>query len=73
MLAIGRADYGDISSLIPEDDKVELIGASGDHTIIDIEDCDSSYKIGDVLRFKIKYPAILNLSSSENVDIFFIN
>lgn len=73
LLAIGRADYGDISSLIPEDDKVELIGASGDHTIIDIEDCDSSYEIGDILRFKIKYSAILNLSSSENVDIFFIN
>lgn len=69
LLAIGRADYGDIADLIPEIEGVEVIGASGDHTIIDIEDAKQEIKIGDILRFKLKYSAILRLSGSENVKV----
>lgn len=67
LIAVGKADYGDISSLVPTDDKIKLIGASGDHTILDIEDCDCDYKVSDIVRFNLKYPAILNLSSCESV------
>lgn len=71
LLAVGRADYGDPSSLIPIDTSVKLIGASGDHTIIDLEDCQGKYGIGDIIRFNLRYSAILYLSSSENVNIDF--
>ena len=68
LIAVGRADYGDISSLIPIDENIKVIGASGDHTILDIEDSKNNYNIGDIIKFELKYSAILNLSSSENVE-----
>lgn len=67
LLAMGRADYGDIDNLIPDRKGVELVGASGDHTIIDVEDIDGNIKIGDIVTFRLKYDALLNLSASENV------
>jgi predicted amino acid racemase len=67
LIAAGRADYGDTSDLIPQDEGVSILGASGDHTILDVEDFHGDLKPGDILTFKIKYSAILYLSGSENV------
>ena len=69
ILAIGRADYGDIDDLIPQTEGAEVTMASGDHTIVDIEDCKEQIRVGDVMRFKLKYSAILRLTASENVTI----
>jgi predicted amino acid racemase len=70
LLAIGRADYGDIGDLVPQLPGAEVIGASGDHTILDIEDCDEHLRPGDVVKFKLRYSAILYLTASENVTIY---
>lgn len=70
LLAIGRADYGDIDDIVPMLEGAEVIGASGDHTILDIEDCKERLKVGDVVTFKLKYSGLLNLTSSENVTIY---
>lgn len=67
LVAIGRADYGDITDLVPTVDDIEVIGASGDHTILDIEDVKEPIKVGDIIRFKLKYSAILRITGSENV------
>lgn len=67
LLAIGRADYGDIEALIPMLDGAEVTMASGDHTILDIHDTGVDLKTGDKVKFKLKYPAILRLTTSENV------
>lgn len=69
ILAIGRADYGDIDDLVPQLEGAEVTMASGDHTILDIEDCSEPLKVGDIVRFKLKYSAILRLTASENVTI----
>ncbi|MBE6040398.1 MAG: alanine/ornithine racemase family PLP-dependent enzyme [Clostridiales bacterium] len=69
ILAIGRADYGDIDDLIPQLEGSEVTMASGDHTILDIEDCKEILRVGDIVRFKLKYSAILRLTASENVTI----
>ena len=70
LLAIGGADYGDIGDIVPMLSGAEVIGASGDHTILDIEDCETRLRVGDVVKFKLKYTAILRLTSSENVTIY---
>lgn len=70
ILAIGRADYGDIGDILPQLEGVEVIGASGDHTILDVEDCKENIRPGDIVRFKLKYSAILYLTGSENVKIY---
>lgn len=67
LLAIGRADYGDIEALVPMLGGAEVTMASGDHTVMDIEDCNADLKVGDKVKFKLKYSAILRLTTSENV------
>jgi predicted amino acid racemase len=47
--------------------------ASGDHTILDIEDCKEQLRVGDIVRFKVKYSALLRLTTSENITIEEIN
>lgn len=70
LLAIGRADYGDPGDLVPLIPGAEVLGASGDHTILDIEDCTENLRPGDVVRFKLRYSAIMYLTASENVTIY---
>lgn len=67
LVAIGRADYGEITDLVPTIEGMEVIGASGDHTILDIEDVKEPIEVGDIIRFKLKYSAILRITGSENV------
>ncbi len=70
LLAIGGADFGDTDNLVPMLEGTELLGCSGDHTILDIENCREMIKVGDVVRFKLRYTAILHLTKSENVTIY---
>ena len=67
LLAIGGADFGTSDDLVPMLEGAEILGCSGDHTILDIEDCKENLKVGDVVRFKLRYTAMLHLTSSENV------
>ncbi len=67
ILAIGRQDIGS-NSIEPVDEKIEVIGASSDHLIIDITDCNISYKVGDEITFNIGYGALLSLMTSEYVN-----
>ena len=69
LLAVGKADYGDIDSIIPKLKGAEVTMASSDHTILDVEDCAEELKVGDTVKFKLKYSAILRLTSSENINI----
>lgn len=66
ILAVGRQDIGanDIKAL---DEKIDFIGASSDHLIIDITHCDQEYKVGDEIRFNMGYGALLSLMTSEYV------
>lgn len=70
LLAIGGADFGDADNIVPLLEGAEVLGCSGDHTILDIEDCDQIIKVGDVVRFKLRYTAILHLTMRENVTIY---
>ncbi len=69
ILAVGRADYGDIDDIVPVLEGAEVMMASGDHTILDIEDCREQLHVGDVVRFKVKYSALMRLTTSENITI----
>ena len=69
ILAVGRADYGDIDDIVPQLEGAEVTMASGDHTILDVEDCKEQLRVGDVVKFKLKYSAILRLTTSENITI----
>lgn len=67
IVAIGRQDV-DHTALIPENKGVEILGASSDHMILNVTQSPNSYKVGDVVRFKMEYGAMLKLFTSEYVD-----
>jgi len=72
ILAIGEQDINP-GGLIPFDEKIQVLHASSDHTIIDITDCDINYKIGDILKFKLSYSSLLKSTTSEYVEKEIIN
>ena len=65
ILAIGRQDV-DADGLRPLDEKIEIIGASSDHLIVDLTK-SSGYNVGDVLDFIPAYGALLRLCTSKYV------
>ena len=66
ILGIGRQDIK-IGSFYPVDEKIKIIGASSDHTIIDVTHCEKKYKVGDLIEFKINYESLLSLCTSKYV------
>ena len=72
LLAVGKVDYGDPCELIPMEEGIEVLGASSDHTIIDVEDAERDYKVGDTMTFDICYATIVYLTNCRNVRIEFV-
>ena len=62
LLAFGRQDVP-YENICPTDDRIEILGQTSDHTVIDIEECDG-YKVGDVISFEIDYTALLAICNS---------
>lgn len=66
ILAIGRQDVY-VDSLEPLDEGVRIITASSDHMLVDLEDCSDKPRVGDILKFRPRYPAMLSLTTSPYV------
>lgn len=73
LLGIGKVDYGDPFELIPLDEGIEILGASSDHTIIDVEDSSKKLELGDILKFKVCYAVMVYVTNCRNVKIVFID
>lgn len=59
ILAIGAFDLGAPEKLVPSDRDIKILGSSSDHTIIDIHDCKTPYKLGDIVSFTLCYQNML--------------
>jgi len=59
ILAIGNADLGDCTKLYPVDREIEILGASSDHLLIDIENCKTNYTVGNKIKFQMHYQNVL--------------
>lgn len=66
ILNIGREDVSP-EHLVPMDSQVELIGASSDHLILDIEAVTPPLSVGETVSFYMSYPALLAAMTSEYV------
>ena len=72
LVAMGRVDYGNCFDLVPRMEGIEVIGASSDHTILDVEAVKDKVHVGDVLEFGIKaYGPMAYLTSSDGVHMVF--
>lgn len=72
LIALGKVDYGAPEDLVPMEKGVEVLGASSDHTILDIEDAERNFKVGDIVEFCISYSNIVYVTNSANVEKVFI-
>lgn len=67
IIAVGRQDV-DPDALHPIDSKIDILGASSDHLILDISKSDMKYKVGDIVNFKLSYSSLLRATTSGYVD-----
>ncbi|PWN05251.1 alanine racemase [Rhodohalobacter mucosus] len=54
--------------LIPVDENIKIQDASSDMLILDVGTNENDYKVGDMIRFKLKYMGALGLMSSDYIE-----
>ena len=73
ILALGRADVGELESLIPREPGLTVIGGSSDHCIVDVEDCPRRWQVGDIVEFSLCYSHMLYATARSDMRIIFKN
>ena len=73
ILALGRADVGELESLIPREPGLTVIGGSSDHCIVDVEDCPRRLQVGDIVEFSLCYSHMLYATARSDMRIIFNN
>ena len=69
IVAVGRVDCGNCFDLTPRMAGVEILGASSDHMILDVEEAAQPVKVGDVLEFDVNYASLVNLTNTPGVEL----
>lgn len=67
IVALGEYDMGNYEKLLPKDIAIKVLGASSDHTILDIEDSKTQYELGDIIEFNLRYQSMLFSTSNTMV------
>ena len=67
IIAVGKQDT-DLGSMTPVDERIEIMGGSSDHIILDLTACNDDYKLGDIIEFTVGYGGMLKLVTSPYVD-----
>ena len=73
LLGLGKLDYAFTDKIFPREEGIEVLGASSDHTILDIEEARREIKLGDIVEFDICYASIIFATSSASVKIVIVN
>ena len=71
LVAFGRADVGDLESLICREPGMTIVGGSSDHCIVDVEDCPRALQVGDIVRFDLCYSHMLYATSRNDVAVVY--
>ena len=64
LISIGQLDT-ELSGLQPENENIEIAGASSDVAVLNLGPSAGGLKVGDMLRFKTSYSAFVRLLSSK--------
>ncbi|GAA4828925.1 alanine/ornithine racemase family PLP-dependent enzyme [Algivirga pacifica] len=65
---IGLLDVAQEDFLIPEDERITICGASSDMLVLDLEETDQKYQVGEFISFRMKYMGALRAFNSEYVE-----
>ena len=70
ILSFGKQDFGGTEEgLTPLDPQIRIWGSSSDHTMLDLEDCDRNYKLGDIVEFRPNYVVTMYATTSPSITI----
>lgn len=72
IVGAGKVDYGYSDMLIPRDAGLEVLGASSDHTIVDLTEMEGNPKVGDVVSFNLAYANIVHLASRSDINVEYV-
>jgi ornithine racemase len=72
LLALGKVDYAFPDMIYPRDKGIEILGASSDHTIVDVQDAERDFKVGDIMSFDLCYATIVYVTNCRNVKQIFV-
>ena len=72
LLALGKVDYAFPEALLPRQKGIVVLGASSDHTILDVEDAETDIQVGDVVEFDLCYATIVYVTNSDNIEKVYI-
>lgn len=67
ILDVGLLDI-EPNYLQPEDENLEITGASSDMIVIDLGENKKNYKVGDIISFDVKYMGALGLMNSNYIE-----
>lgn len=67
ILDVGLLDL-DPKYIVPIKDSFEVVGASSDMLVLDLGKNKSKHKVGDMLRFRLKYMGALQLLNSDYIE-----
>ncbi len=68
ILDIGLLDISKTEFITPVDENISFIGASSDMLVVDLSKTNKKYKVGDLVRFKMKYMGALRIMNSEYIE-----
>ena len=71
--ALGSQDVGDSIKLLPRDKGIKVIGCSSDHTILDLEESDKDWKVGDIVSFNLSYLSLMYTFCTRHVKFEYIH
>ena len=66
LISVGQLDT-DIGGLTPVNPNHHIAGASSDITVVNIGDDSDGLKVGDTIKFRVNYPAMLRLMAGKYV------
>ena len=69
LLAVGKVDYAYCEAIFPRNEGIEVMGASSDHTILDIEEAKQNIAVGDILEFDLCYSSLVFTTHSKNITV----
>lgn len=67
IVAIGKQDIY-LPGLSCIDSRMQIIGGSSDHIILDVTDCGDDYTVGSTVSFKMNYNCLLNAMTSRYIE-----
>lgn len=67
IVALGKQDIL-LEGIYPRDKKIEILGASSDHLILNITSCGNKYSVGDIVEFDVNYGCLLSVMTSSYIE-----